>query len=306
MNGTGTGSVAQPRSRLGASAFLLLALLLVAFPTRAQTPGTPRVEVSDTVREIRLTDGSVVYGRIVSVEADRVVIETEAGARIEVERAQIRSVQPVRGRVVRGEVWTEDPTATRLFFAPTGRALSRGEGYVGVYELFFPFVTFGVTDRFTIAGGTPIIPEAIGEFAYVAPKLLLVDGPNTAISVGVFAGLFDGGTAGILYGVGTWGDRDNAVTAGAGWGYFAGNGEREISNDPLFMVGGETRVGRRVKLITENYFVAGESIALISGGLRIWGERLSADGGLGAGLGEGESFCCIPVVNFVYSFGGGR
>ncbi|HEV2149478.1 MAG TPA: hypothetical protein VGR37_18910 [Longimicrobiaceae bacterium] len=282
---------------------LLLAAAAALAPSPAVAQVPERIAVSDTLVEVRLSDGSTLFGRVVEVQDGRIVLETQAGARVELSRAQIRSLRPVAGTVRGGVVWEDDPHATRLFFAPTGRALSAGEGYFGVYELFFPFVTYGVTNRFTVAAGTPIIPEAIGEFAYVGPKVLLVSAPRMQLSAGVFAGFFDGGTAGIAYGVGTWGDRDNAFTAGAGWGFTAGEGNGDVSNRPLVMLGAESRTGRRTKFLTENYFVFGESGALVSGGLRFFGERLSADAGLGLLYSGDELLCCLPLINFVYSFG---
>ncbi|HEX8429747.1 MAG TPA: hypothetical protein VF625_00615, partial [Longimicrobium sp.] len=181
----------------------VLAALAFAAPARAQTPAAPLPAAADTLREIRLSDGSVIYGRIESADGDRVVIVTTAGARVEVARANVRSVRVARGKVRDGVVWREDPNPTRLFFAPTGRNLRAGEGYFGVYELFFPFVTFGVTDRITIAAGTPVIPDLIAELGYIAPKVQIVASPNTNISVGAFAFLSaaETGAAGILYGV---------------------------------------------------------------------------------------------------------
>jgi hypothetical protein len=68
------------------------------------------------------------------------------------------------------------------------------------------------------------------------------------------------------------------------------------------MVGGESRISRRLKFLTENYFVPSEGAALLSGGVRFFGERLSADFGIGAAFGDGDNACCLPLVNFVYSF----
>lgn len=286
---------------------LALPLLCALRPAPAAAQVPEQIEVSETLVEVRLTDGSTLFGRVIEVEDERVVLETQAGARVEVDRARIRSLRPVAGRVRDGVVWEEDPHATRLFFAPTGRSLRQGEGYFGVYELFFPFVTYGVTNELTIAGGTPIIPEVIGEFAYFGPKLRLVNQPRMQLSAGVFAGFFDGGTAGVAYGVGTWGTRDDAVTAGAAWGFASdGEGESDVASEPLIMLGGEARTGRRTKLLTENYFVLGEAGALLSGGVRFFGERLSADAGLGFFMDGSETACCLPLVNFVYIFGGDR
>lgn len=279
----------------------VLAALAFAAPAHAQTPDTLPPAAGDTVREIRLSDGSVIYGRIESQDGDRVVIVTTAGARVEVARANVRSMTVTRGKVRNGEVWREDPNPTRLFFAPTGRSLRRGEGYFGVYELFFPFVTFGVTDRITIAAGTPVFPGAIAEFAYVAPKVQIVASPKTNIALGGFAFMSAEGTgsAGIVYGVGTFGG-DDALTVGAGLP-FASDDDGFLDRG-LLMLGGETRIGRGSKLLTENYFVPGENGAVVSGGVRFFGESLSADFGLAGFLGDGGG-CCLPVVNFVYSWG---
>lgn len=284
-------------------------LVLIAFsiatahdpaPVSAQVP--TEFVVSDTLYEIQLADGSTVIGRVAAVAGDLVTFETRAGVRVQVDRAQIRRLRPVQGRVRDGEVWSEDPHATRLFFAPTGRSLERGEGYFGVYELFFPFVSYGATSNLVLTAGTPILPGAIGEFAYFGPKLRIVNTARSQISAGAIAGLFEGGIAGIAYGIGTWGSRDNAFTAGAGWAFWAADGESGTSRDPWIMLGGEARTGRRTKFISENYMVLGEDTGLISGGIRFWGERLSADAGVAASVGE-ESTCCLPLVNFVYSFG---
>lgn len=274
----------------------------LAMPARAQaqTPATPpEVVASDTLREIRMADGSVLFARVESVEADRVTLVTQAGVRLQVDRAQIRSLRAARGQVRNGEVWRDDPTGTRLFFAPTGRNLAAGEAYFGVYELFFPFATYGVTDRITVAAGTPILPGAFGQVGYFAPKLAIVQSERLNVAAGVFAGFFEGETAGIVYGVGTWGGRDNAVTAGVGLG-FGGGG---LSDQPIVLIGGEARTGKQLKLITENYFVPGESGVLVSGGMRFFGERLSADIGVGALVSGQEIEGPLPLVNFVYTFG---
>jgi hypothetical protein len=290
-------------------AVLLLALALITLAARAaaaQDAEPPAVAVSDTLVEIRLADGSVLIGRVVSVEGDRVTITTRGGGRVEVERSQIRSMRAMSGTAqAGGEFWPADPNATRLFFGPTARSLKAGQATFGVFELFFPFASYGVTDRISIAGGTPIIPEAIGEVGYIAPKLQVVRSARAMVSVGALAafGTDDIATAGLVYGVGTFGDPDRAVTVGAALPFYTDGDDGDIGSEPLLMLGGEMRTSRRLKLLTENYFVAGESGALISGGVRILGDRLTADFGVGGVIGQ-DGGCCLPLVNFVYSFGG--
>jgi hypothetical protein len=288
-----------------------------------------RLAVSDTIWEIRLTSGESYVGEIVARDGDEVTLRTTSGVRVQFARAAVASIRVAEGRQVGGAFWQRDPNATRLFFGPTGRTLRAGEGYVGVFELFFPFVSYGVTDWLTIAGGTPIVPQMIGQIVYFAPKVRVLSTGRFDVGAGVLAFTnFDSDSdprsIGVLYGVGSWGTPDRAITAGAGWG-FAG---RDVESRPAFLVGGEARLSSRIKFITENYLITyredeyryptsppfepeylgqrTRAFGLLSGGVRIFGERLSADAGLGLGFAEGSAECCLPLVNFVYTFGSGR
>lgn len=290
---------------------LCFAFVLLAAPVeqlRGQD-SAPAAAAADSAVEVRLKDGSVLIGRVESQTDAQVVLVTRSGARVEIPRAEITSMRAVTLRAG-GEVWMEDPNVSRLFFSSTGRALPKGEGYVSSFWLFMPFVGYGVTDRFTIAGGTPIIPGAFGEVFYIAPKFTVLDRGNTSFSVGALSFFVTDkiteGNAGILYGVGTYGSKDNAITLGAGWFYAATDGYSSTSNEPVFMLGGERRISRRVKLVTENWLAVNPGVnGLVSGGFRFIGDRLSADLGF-AGMTGVESACCLPLVNFVWSFGGGR
>lgn len=294
----------RPPAILSRLLFVLLALSAALThnpaPVAAQVP--TEFAVSDTVYEVRLADGSTIIGRIAAVAGDVITFETQAGVRVQVDRAQIRSMRPTRGKMVAGEFVREDPNKTRLFFAPTGRTLAASEGYFGVFELFFAFLSYGATDWLTLSGGLPLIFVDEAPPFYLAPKARIFSTTSAQVSVGVFT-LFslsdEGGFGGIAYGVGTFGSADNAFTIGAGLPFAEG----DVADEPLVMVGGETRIGRSVKLLSENYLILGEG-ALVSGGVRFFGERLSADLGLVAPVGfDSDGFFAFPVVNFTYSFG---
>jgi hypothetical protein len=262
------------------------------------------VEVPDpgeTLYQVELADGSEFVARITAVDEGTVTFETSGGTRLEVPRAQIRSLRPASGTVVEGEYWAPDPNSSRLFFTSTGRSLAQGEAYVGTYLIVLPFVAVGLTDRFTLGAGAPVL---FGEFEpfYLAPKLQVVRTESAAVSVGTLAFFYEGDNVGIAYGVGTFGSADRALTAGVGYGY-AGD---DFSSEPVFMLGGEARVSRRVKLITENYFLPDDTGTLLSGGIRFISGRLSSDVGVFGASGEGDTECCLPMVNFSWAFGKGR
>lgn len=293
---------------------LLIPVLALLAPVSAQDPPPASVPTAakpaprDTVVEVRLRDGSVLYGRVVEETPERIVVVTVNGLRLEVPRAQVESLRVSAGRAVEGAFWAEDPNSTRLFFTSTARPLKKGDGYVSSFMLFLPLVAYGVTDRLTIAGGTPILPELFGRMWYFAPKYTVAKRERSAFAVGALGFVLpedfaDNGSVGIMYGAGTWGSRDRAITAGAGWGYVWASGTSGVSNDPVIMLGGETRVSRRVKLITENWmFTSGQTEGFVSGGVRFIGDRLSADLGVGGFTGT-DGGCCFPLVNFVYNFG---
>lgn len=292
---------------------LLLAALLALWLLPAAAAAQERAELvpGEALLEIRLADGSTLYARVVAATAESVVLVTEAGARVEVDRARIVSAREVEGVVREGEAWPPDRSAHRLFGGPTGRTLAAGAAEVGVVELFFPYVTAGLHDRFQVSVGTTVLPEAMAEVFWVAPKVGLVATPNAAVAAGFIAffatGDLDEGSIGAAHVTGTFGGDVGAITVGAGWPFLLGGEESEWVEEPVVTAAAEWRATRRVKLVTENLFILGgggaSSYALFSGGLRIVGDRLSADAGLGAIAGE-EQGCCLPIVNFAYSFGG--
>lgn len=290
-----------------APAILALALLAAAPAASSAQAGGAEAEASqDTVYHLVLSDGSSFYGRVESRDAERVVFVTMGGVRLELQRSQIRTLEPASGRVVGEEVWPRDPNGTRLFFGPTGRSLPSGEGYVGLFELFFSFGAVGIGDRVVLAAGTPVIPEVAFRVIYLAPKVRVLSTGSMDLAAGVlsFYNLEDPdqGSVGVLYGVGTLGDDDDAVTIGAGWGFALG-AQAELSNDPVLLFGGEHRTSRRVKLITENYvFMTDDAFGFVTGGVRFLGDRFSADLGLGGIFGAGETFCCLPVLSASYTF----
>ena len=285
------------------TAWLLALLLAVTLPPPlvAQTPSaTPTIEVAPPgiTQEITLGDGTRAYGRVERVVDGRVTFRTLDGAILDVDAAQVTRVVRADGRVVDGSYWRTDPNPSRLFFGPTGRSIRRGEAYLGVYEVVIPFVQVGITDRISIGGGTPLVFGGGGERPFwITPKIQIADTGSTAAAIGVMhmAGI-DNESIGVAYGVVTRGSTDSAVTVGGGYAYARGDSQ---GGGPVLMIGGEHRVHRGVKLVTENYAFEGGGI--LSAGVRFMGERLSADLGLATPLGIDEMFV-FPMVNFVWKF----
>jgi hypothetical protein len=283
---------------------VVVGLLLGASPSRAQqTAGTERRAVdSARVQLLKTRTGTTLVGHVLDERADTVVFETSGGiftiARREIE--ELREVRTSRG----GEYWPANASGTRLFFGPTGRMLAKGDGYFSNHQLFFLSATGGLADRFTLGGGLSVLP--LDNFAdnlfFLTPKLGVVQSDNVNVAVGALVGAVGmgeshGGTGGLGYAVATFGSPDASVTVGGGAGF--GN---DVASTPIFMLGGETRLSRRVALVTENYLTSSADNPIVSYGLRFMGEKIAVDLAFINVLGENAIFPGIPFVDFVFHF----
>ncbi|HHL73877.1 MAG TPA: hypothetical protein ENJ29_15310 [Bacteroidetes bacterium] len=259
------------------------------------------------VQILRTRDGSELIGRIVKIGRKNILFESDLG-RTEIRKASVRSLTMVDADKVRGgEVWFENPNATRMFFAPTARTLKSGNGYFADVYLFFPSVAYGLTDNITIGGGISLFPNvpfdeqllyltpkvgfSIGESAHGAVGVLLLRMPDFSDSADNPLGV------GILYGVTTFGSMDKSITAGLGYGFV----DKEVADRPMVILGGEWRVSRRVSLVTENWVLPGLDGGLVSYGVRFFGRKLSVDLAFWSPT-EEFLFPGIPYVDFVYTF----
>jgi hypothetical protein len=154
-------------------------------------------------------------------------------------------------------LWAEQDAAvgvepTRLFFAPTGRSLPRGDGSFGVTEIAFPWAEVGVVDRVSVRTIVlPPIEELTDAGVVLGAKLQLVRHRHVQVAVGGFHGFRSSDSGGVGYGVATFGGRDSSVTVGMGYGY--GSWVESEGSAALVFVGAEKALGRRVRLIAEGY-----------------------------------------------------
>jgi len=259
---------------------------------------------------LRTRDGSKLIGRVVAESADSVWFVSN-GAAFTIARTQIAELRAFGAdRIKNGEYWFADPNRTRLFFAPTARMLAKGEGYFSDSYIFLANVAGGVTSNFTMGGGMSLFPSSNPQnnIFFLTPKVGLVEKPNFALAAGALVGVagFEGlepkdRSFGILYGVGTAGSEDHHLDFGAGWGYAGGS----ISGDPAIMIGGATRVSRRVSLLSENYFVPSVSEnGLVSYGMRFFGEKIAVDLAFFNAVGPNTTllFPGVPYVAFAVKF----
>jgi len=167
---------------------------------------------------------------------------------------------------------------------------------------------YGVTDYLSIGGGFDVITpfaDGTGPMFLLTPKLgtqltekIYASGGLLYLNMLAMSGF---GGVGILYGVGTYGSRENNITAGLGWGFIEG----DFDSRPIITVSGMMRATRRIGLVTENWFIPTDGYyGFISYGLRFMGEKITVDFAFINNSDILERILIgIPYIDFVVKFG---
>ncbi|MPR35056.1 hypothetical protein [Salmonirosea aquatica] len=273
---------------------------------------------------IFLKDGTQLRGLLLSESPVGVRIRTDNLGEMTVTTDKIERVEKnMDGFYRNGQYWFPNPHSTRYFFAPSALPLSRREGYYQNAYVFVNSVSVGVTDHFTMGGGFVLNPTFRDwQVVFLTPKISFPSQSNVTFSLGVIAiGVFNRryeydpqtgvsrkngfGTdlAGIGYGTLTFGDAERNGSVGLGWGF----SDSDIGSSPVINLSYMTRVGRKLGFVTENWIVIpsqnSDTGAVLSGGLRFFGEKMSVDLALLVPTASGVGFIAIPYVDFVVLFG---
>jgi hypothetical protein len=289
-------------------------LTFVGQPVTARdfSPDTLILTIPDSshVQILRLRDGSEIVGRVIEIGESDIVFQSGLGAS-RLAKSDIEEIVEIPEESVRpGGYWFPNPNVTRLFFAPTGRMLKKGQGYFSTYFLFFPSITGAFSDRVTVGAGMSLLP-GLGverQAFYVTPQIGLYQSDKHNLSVGALVASvpawdIDGNdipTFGATYIVGSIGRPDASLTGGLTFGFADG----EFEDRPAVLFGGQGRLSRRISFVSENWKFPGIDFLIISYGFRFFGEKISVDLGFFNGLGSEDNmiFPGLPWVDFVYNF----
>lgn len=265
---------------------------------------------SDTMKyRIETQDGNEYIGIIKEETTEYLILITDNLGEIKINIRDIKKKAALgKARKVGNQYWLENPQETRHFWQPNGYGLKKGEGYYqNVWVLFNSFAV-GVNDYFSIGGG--IVPlflfSGTSTPVWITPKFSIPVKKNSYnIGLGVLAGTVLGEEEtgfGILYGINTFGSRDNNVSIGIGYGY---TGE-ELADYPTITLSAMLRTGPKGYFLTENYYISSgsDSFLLISFGGRRIIKRVGLDYGLfiPAGI-DSDSFIAIPWLGLTIPFG---
>ena len=250
---------------------------------------------------VELLNGQDFTGAVVSQTPEQLVLRIEGIGDINIPMGQVKSLVFVPQASVEG--YYHNLQATRYFFGPNGFGLKKGEGYYQNIGVLVNQVSYGVTDYFTIGGGTvPLFLFAGTPSPFWLTPKVSIPVKKDLLSVGI-GGLFGGvvGEEGSLFGLGygafTLGNRDHNLSVSVGYGMLDGR----WSTDPVFTISGMTRLGRNFYLISENYLLPNVEASLLSVGGRSLFPKISMDYGLFFPLVE-EIFIGVPWIGITVPF----
>lgn len=272
---------------------------------------------------VKMLDGTELTGKILHLDSNKLILSTLSISKLELENKKIKSVTAIDNAQFKGGVyWFENPNSTRYLFGPSAFNLKKGEGYYQNTYLVLNSFNYGISDYLSIGGGIELIstfstwanngvPQPI---FYVTPKIAVEVVKNFRVGAGVYYlsipsfGAFEDkrAHAGIFYGVGTYGNADDNITLGLGYGFV----DNESTQSPIITVSGMKRISRKTALVTENWFApiqefgGGNSYyGIYSYGIRFFGEKLSVDLAFINNPDIFESIIIgIPYIDFVVKF----
>jgi len=297
-------------------AILLLAIGCLSYQSVHAQIDPNSVPAVGTMVRINMIDGSVYLGEIISHEMGVIRLKTTNLGTLQVPTINIERIEDISGDKMRkGKYWFENPSYNRYFLGQSAQPLRKGEGYYQNIWVFFNAAHYGITKNIAIGGGfeflstfgaqTPIFflsakagfPFGQRSSAGATIRYLNIAnlGGNDDIDTDLAGGIFLG-TAQYTYGT-----SDHNLTTGIGYGV-AG---KEAADRPVFVLSGQTRVGKRMGLLSENYIIPTNGVeAIFIYGMRFMGERISFDLVF---LNHPEIakviFIGIPMVDFVFKFG---
>ncbi|WP_052733121.1 hypothetical protein [Hymenobacter terrenus] len=211
---------------------------------------------------IETVQGTTFDGTLVSLNLINLEFETKELGRVNLERSQVRRAVLAALTVAGAKPsYFDIGNGNRLFFAPTGRGLRKGENTLQLVSLYLVGGNFGITDNISLGGYISVFPgiSLRSQLIVLTPKVsfpisdkLHVGAGALYLRIPTFNTLDRAYGAGILYGAATYGSADDNVTAGLGYGFFDG----DIGSTPILQIGAQKRISRRFSLISENYIIA--------------------------------------------------
>lgn len=308
---------------------ILLALASLAFaePTQA---------------EVVLDDGQVLHGQVERQDDGSIILTLGSGTMLRFPPAAIREVRPwepaatptdvavaapatpappaelpvpgeAPGRRKTAAGWTGDPNRSRYLYAPSGFSLGKGRGYVSQKELVITEAAFGITDWWDLQAGTSVVTLLIpgAAFGLVGTKFSLPIGKDFHVAAGGQALFLETSALALGFVTGTYGNEDRHVSVGVGGLTTIIDGVAGAPTGVVATLSGNYRLSSRVALVSENWFLFGDTFTPTGGpvwvvpslAVRLMGPTFATDLGLVPILTDSDPpVIPIPWVGFTWNF----
>jgi hypothetical protein len=199
--------------------FMLLLLLSLMTGSTVFTQEDYEKEILYAVTK---NDGTVYLGKILSDDGREILMETQTLGKIYIPKADIRSIKKVEEKDIKRGVYVgENIFTTRYQFTTNSFPIKKGENYA-VLNLYGPEVHFSVADNLSVGVMATWIASPIAlALKYTIPTKneMLNFGVGSLIGSSGYLNQAQG-FGGLHWGMATYGDRFNNVTASFGYGYF--------------------------------------------------------------------------------------
>lgn len=262
--------------------------------------------------KVELKDGTTLSGRILEETDTQIVMQLESVGQLTIDRANVTRIIPFGGsKKVRKAYWFENPHATRLFFAPTAIPLKKGEAYYQNIYVVANMFNYGIIDNLSVGAGFDFITmfrqfddewKPILNFN-IKSGFQVTENFHAGVG-GIYATMLGEFSAGILYGIGTYGNYNTNISLGLGWGFVDGTFEAR----PFIMIGGMARISEKLWFVSENWIIPIDDpgyYVVFSYGLRFASKRIAVDLALinSKDIAQNVLIIGYPFVDFVIKLG---
>jgi hypothetical protein len=294
-------------------AFLIVLAIMMLITIDAIAQQIITGEVSKTYM-VTLNDGSTISGTLVSITDNEVVIQSGTIGEVRLQKANIKTMTEVSSfNEKKSGIWFTNPNPTKYLLGNSAIPLEKKSGYYQNTWIFVSSFSYGITKNISISAGFEILsilaggegpyafyinPKASFEIAnnfYAGANILYA---NTIRTVEEFGGLAT------MNGFATYGNKNNNITCGIGFGWADG----EFSTKPVIVISGMARASKRIGFVSENWIVPGVNedggyYGIYSYGIRFLGEKTSIDlAFLNNPDIASEIIIGIPWLDFVINF----
>lgn len=288
-------------------------ILLIALCLNISTIFSQNNEVGKKyIYEFR--DGTTIIGTFVKEESGNIYIDDIKGEEVYIPKVMIGQIHEVTSDNIRdGEYWFPNLHDTRYFFSPSAFGLEQGEGYYSHSYWLLWQAQWGLTDNFSIGGGTT--PWGIPSSVNAKYSLNINKDLNAAIGwfyVGNLFGAWGSDNESFInmpYTVITKGSKENNFTVGVGFNLTADL--EDPSERTVLNIGGTFRTSRRFAFIFEGWVFNpfDEDFTFLGGpGIRYFRKinRVTARNGAGASTWDFQLLMNPEMEGVIPMFGASR